>query len=156
MDGRSGSGSDAAGLHDPWSRGSAGSRVACIRETLHGYAAAPKFLVFARCSRICPTSATGCAYGCSFAALSRVVCKLSGRVTEAARPDRDARLPAVEHVLATFAEHRLLFGSDWPVCTLAARYDRVVEVVHDTLGARLTPEFERKLFGENATAFYRL
>lgn len=90
------------------------------------------------------------------AALPHVVCKLSGLVTEAERPDREALTPAVDHALATFGEDRLLFGSDWPVCTLAASYDRVVELVHETLGPRLTPSFERKLFGDNATAFYRL
>lgn len=90
------------------------------------------------------------------AALPHVACKLSGLVTEAERADRDALLPAVEHALASFGEDRLLFGSDWPVCTLAASYDRVIELVHETLGARLTPEFERKLFGENARTFYRL
>jgi L-fuconolactonase len=90
------------------------------------------------------------------AELPNVVCKLSGLVTEAARADRDALAPAVEHALATFGQDRLLFGSDWPVCTLAASYDRVVELVHETLGARLTSDFERKLFGENARGFYRL
>jgi L-fuconolactonase len=87
---------------------------------------------------------------------SNVTCKLSGLVTEAERPDREAVAPAIEHALATFGEDRLLFGSDWPVCTLAASYDRVIELVHEVLGARLTPEFERKLFGDNARAFYRL
>jgi L-fuconolactonase len=90
------------------------------------------------------------------ASLSHVTCKLSGLVTEAARPDRDAISPAIEHALAVFGEDRLLFGSDWPVCTLAASYDRVVELVHEVLGTRLTPDFERKLFGENAREVYRL
>jgi L-fuconolactonase len=90
------------------------------------------------------------------AELPNVVCKLSGLVTEAARADRDALAPAVEHALATFGEDRLLFGSDWPVCTLAASYDRVLELVHETLGARITPDFERKLFGGNARGFNRL
>lgn len=90
------------------------------------------------------------------AELPNVVCKLSGLVTEAPRPERDVLAPAVAHALAVFGEDRLLFGSDWPVCTLAASYDRVVALVHETLGARLTPAFERKLFGENARAFYGL
>jgi L-fuconolactonase len=84
-----------------------------------------------------------------------VVCKLSGLVTEAPQGALARDLaPAVEHVLAAFGPDRLLFGSDWPVCTLAASYDRVVGVLVEVLGARLTEDFERKLFGENAARFY--
>ncbi len=84
-----------------------------------------------------------------------VACKLSGLVTEAP-PGAHARdlAPAIEHALAAFGPDRLLFGSDWPVCTLAASYDRVVGVLAEVLGARLTRDFERKLFGENAARFY--
>jgi L-fuconolactonase len=86
-----------------------------------------------------------------------VACKLSGFVTEAP-PGADAALiaPAVEHVLSAFGPNRLLFGSDWPVCTLAASYDRVVEVLSEILGARLDSAFEQKLFGANAARFYGL
>jgi L-fuconolactonase len=86
-----------------------------------------------------------------------LVCKLSGLVTEAP-PGADAACiaPAVEHVLSVFGPNRLLFGSDWPVCTLAASYDRVVEVLSEVLGARLDSGFEQKLFGENAARFYGL
>jgi L-fuconolactonase len=55
-----------------------------------------------------------------------------------------------------FGPDRLLFGSDWPVCTLAASYDRVVEILGEVLGARLDGVFEQKLFGENAERFYTL
>jgi L-fuconolactonase len=54
------------------------------------------------------------------------------------------------------APNRLLFGSDWPVCTLAAFYDRVVGVLGEVLGARLDDTFERKLFGENAERFHAI
>jgi L-fuconolactonase len=84
-----------------------------------------------------------------------VVCKLSGLVTEAPAGAHARDLaPAIEHVLAVFGPDRLLFGSDWPVCTLAASYDRVIGVLTEVLGARLTPDFERKLFGDNAARFY--
>jgi L-fuconolactonase len=84
-----------------------------------------------------------------------VVCKLSGLVTEAPPGARASDLaPAVEHVLAAFGPDRVLFGSDWPVCTLAASYDRVVGVLVEILGARRSEDFERKLFGENAARFY--
>jgi L-fuconolactonase len=86
-----------------------------------------------------------------------VVCKLSGLFTEApAGANARDLAPAIEHVLTAFGQDRLLFGSDWPVCTLAASYDRVVGVLAEVLGARLTPDCERKLFGENAARFYRI
>jgi L-fuconolactonase len=86
-----------------------------------------------------------------------VSCKVSGLVTEA-MPGASATLfaPAVEHVLSVFGPDRLLFGSDWPVCTLAAPYERVVALLGEIFGARLTPEFEKKLFGDNAARFYGL
>jgi L-fuconolactonase len=84
-----------------------------------------------------------------------VACKLSGLVTEAPPGADTARIaPAVEHVLSAFGPNRLMFGSDWPVCTLAASYDRVVEVLSEILGARLDFDFEQRLFGANATRFY--
>ena len=87
----------------------------------------------------------------------RVHCKLSGLVTEA-NPGCSASdlAPAVEHVLSCFGPERLAFGSDWPVCALAASYARVVELFREVLGGQLTPEFERALFGDNARAFYGL
>jgi L-fuconolactonase len=89
------------------------------------------------------------------ASYSNVVCKLSGLVTEAPPGAGAAVLaPAVEHVLSEFGAERLLFGSDWPVCTLLASYDRVVEILEEILGPRLDDAFERKLFGENAERFY--
>jgi L-fuconolactonase len=86
-----------------------------------------------------------------------VTCKLSGLVTEAPEGAPAASIaPAVEHVLRAFGYERLLFGSDWPVCTLAASYDRVVALLGEILGARLAGDVERKLFGENAARFYGL
>jgi L-fuconolactonase len=84
-----------------------------------------------------------------------VACKLSGLVTEA-EPNADAArfAPVIEHVLSAFGPDRLLFGSDWPVCTLAASYERVVGVLSEVLAARLDPDFEGKLFGANAARFY--
>lgn len=87
-----------------------------------------------------------------------VCCKISGLVTEADpiswQPSDLA--PAIEHALSVFAEDRVMFGSDWPVCTLAASYERVVSALLDVLGGRLTPELDAKLFGECARRLYRL
>lgn len=62
------------------------------------------------------------------AARENVVCKLSGLVTEAAWDSwQVAELaPFAAHVLGSFGPDRVMFGSDWPVCELAATYDQVV------------------------------
>lgn len=87
-----------------------------------------------------------------------VYCKLSGLVTEAdlERWSASDLAPAVEHALGCFGEDRLVFGSDWPVCTLAASYARVVSALEEVLGARLDGDFARKLFGDNARRLYAL
>jgi L-fuconolactonase len=63
-----------------------------------------------------------------FAELEHVACKVSGLVTEAdwARWKPADLAPYLERALEWFGEERLLFGSDWPVCTLAASYEEVV------------------------------
>lgn len=87
----------------------------------------------------------------------RVTCKLSGLVTEVG-PDFGAEdlRPVVEHVFSEFGCERLLFGSDWPVCTLVATYDQVVQVLYDVLGERLSGAAEAALFGASARRFYGL
>lgn len=71
------------------------------------------------------------------AAMEHVACKLSGMVTEADweswTPD-DLR-PYVERVLEAFGPERLMLGSDWPVCTLAADYLRVMDVARELAGS---------------------
>lgn len=65
----------------------------------------------------------------ALADLPNTVCKLSGLVTEADPHDwtvRDLR-PYADTVLDAFGPDRLMFGSDWPVCRLAATYTEVVE-----------------------------
>jgi L-fuconolactonase len=86
-----------------------------------------------------------------------VCCKLSGMVTEADwtgwKPE-DLK-PYVDRVLELFGEDRVMFGSDWPVCLLAAEYGTVKGTLESLLG---NPEGElyAKIFGGNATAIYRL
>jgi L-fuconolactonase len=91
------------------------------------------------------------------AALPNVVCKVSGLVTEAdhASWTPDDLAPYVAHVLQVFGEDRVVFGSDWPVATLASSYVRWVETL-DALTAELTTEARRKLWADNARRFYRL
>ena len=86
-----------------------------------------------------------------------VWCKVSGLVTEADwgkwRPE-DIR-PYLDVVFEAFGPSRLMFGSDWPVCLLAASYPDVYELVHEYVSPLSAPEKE-KLFGGNAAAFYGL
>ena len=84
------------------------------------------------------------------------LCKLSGLVTEALPDWTEADLrPYVDHLLATFGPERLIWGSDWPVCTLAASYDAWRRAA-ESLTAGLTETERAAVFGGNAQAFYRL
>ena len=91
------------------------------------------------------------------AALPNVVCKVSGMVTEAdwtTWKAEDLR-PYLEHVIACFGFDRLMFGSDWPVSTLASSYQRWLEVVQEAVKGASAAE-QRQLFWDTATRFYRL
>jgi L-fuconolactonase len=92
-----------------------------------------------------------------FGALPNVWCKMSGLVTEAEwgtwQPEDIG--PFVDHALEVFGPERLLFGSDWPVCLLAATYDQVLELAERSL-AHLDAVGRAAVFGGNAVAAYRL
>jgi predicted TIM-barrel fold metal-dependent hydrolase len=91
------------------------------------------------------------------ARLPNVFCKVSGIVAYADPINwTPAELrPFVDHILECFGWDRVMFGSDWPVCTLAASYKQWVETLASlTDGAG---ESNRaKLFRENAIRIYRL
>ena len=85
-----------------------------------------------------------------------VYCKLSGMVTEADPANwtpADLK-PYVEHVVAAFGLDRVMFGSDWPVSLLAARYDDVIGALEETLAPNLDEESMTRVFGGNAGRFY--
>jgi len=63
--------------------------------------------------------------------------------------------PFVEHAIASFGWERVLFGSDWPVCTLSASYQTVGGGVAGNHG-RYSEVNRRKLFYDNAVRVYRL
>jgi L-fuconolactonase len=93
----------------------------------------------------------------ALAALPNVSCKLSGMVTEASWTDwkvADLR-PYVQIVLDAFGPDRVMFGSDWPVCLLAATYAEVVEAAEE-LTADLTPTERTAIFGDTARRVYNL
>lgn len=91
------------------------------------------------------------------AGLDNVYCKLSGMVTEADwsswRPSQLA--PFVARAREWFGDERLLFGSDWPVCLLAAGYQRVLDALLEALGD-IGPDARRAILGGNAIRAYRL
>jgi L-fuconolactonase len=91
------------------------------------------------------------------AACPNVVCKLSGLVTEA---DHETWTPAdlrpfVETALELFGAERALFGSDWPVCLLAASYGQVKEALEAALPP-LSDTERAQVFGGNAVRVYGL
>jgi L-fuconolactonase len=93
----------------------------------------------------------------AFAELQHVSCKVSGLVTEAAWSTWTAAdlQPYVDHAIDVFGPDRLIFGSDWPVCLLAASYEVVVEAALTTLGALDVLE-QAAVMGTNATRVYGL
>lgn len=90
-------------------------------------------------------------------ACPNVTAKLSGLVTEADWTQwtvEDLR-PFVGAAVELFGPYRLMFGSDWPVCTTAAPYSRVLDALRDALPALSDTERDA-VFGGTATATYRL
>jgi L-fuconolactonase len=86
-----------------------------------------------------------------------VVAKLSGLVTEADWHTWTAATlqPAVDVALEAYGPSRLMFGSDWPVCLVAATYQQVFETAQ-TLTAALSDHERQQVFGETATRTYGL
>ena len=89
--------------------------------------------------------------------MENVWCKISGVATEADHDNwtRDDLRPYIEHVVDCFGFDRVAFGSDWPVATLAITYPTWVETICWALEGCSEEEL-RKLFHDNAMAFYRL
>lgn len=92
----------------------------------------------------------------ALAQFAHVSCKVSGMVTEARwnQWQADDFRHYLDTALAAFGPDRLMFGSDWPVCLLAAsEYQDVYELVVDWANA-LSEGEQQKLFGDNATRIY--
>ncbi|MCG7381746.1 amidohydrolase family protein [Paenibacillus sp. ACRRY] len=86
-----------------------------------------------------------------------IYCKLSGMVTEAGQVwRRENFVPYVRKVVELFGPERVLFGSDWPVCLLAAEYDQVMLILLDALPEQWGDIERQRLFGLNAKEFYKL
>jgi len=88
---------------------------------------------------------------------SNIYVKLSGLVTEANWTSwrTDDLRPYVDVALESFGPDRMMFGSDYPVCLLAASYDRVLDSFQEILKS-LSDADRDKIFSQNAEEFYRL
>jgi L-fuconolactonase len=86
-----------------------------------------------------------------------VSCKLSGMVTEADWKTwtKESFRPYLDVVVNAFGVDRLLFGSDWPVCLVAASYADVVGIIRDYFSA-FSEQEQAKVFGSNAVNFYNI
>ena len=86
-----------------------------------------------------------------------IACKLSGMVTEADfdRWTFEDLRPYIDTVLECFGPERLMFGSDWPVCTVASSYARWVGAVRSCV-AELGKDAQEAILGGNAIRFYHL
>ncbi|QNL50580.1 amidohydrolase family protein [Olivibacter sp. SDN3] len=86
-----------------------------------------------------------------------VYCKLSGMVTEASWHNWTVAdfTFYIDHLLETFGPRRLMFGSDWPVCLVAAQYNEVVAIVDEHI-RHLSIDEQALIWSKNATRFYKL
>jgi L-fuconolactonase len=87
--------------------------------------------------------------------LPQVFCKLSGMVTEASPQTWKAQdlQPYIAHTLKAFGPERCMFGSDWPVCRLAAGWKQVLAAFTQACGP-LPQAVRDQLLGETAMRFY--
>jgi L-fuconolactonase len=86
-----------------------------------------------------------------------VVCKISGIIARARPGNWTASdlAPTINHCLDSFGPDRVVFGGDWPVCTLGAPYSSWVNALKIVIAQRSESE-QRKLLHDNAQRIYRL
>lgn len=86
-----------------------------------------------------------------------VYCKISGMVTEADWDEWTYKdlVPYLDLVFEVFGPDRIMYGSDWPVCLVAANYPMVKGIIEQYL-TKLSPDEQAKVWGLNAKRFYNL
>jgi L-fuconolactonase len=91
------------------------------------------------------------------AAFPNVHCKVSGMVTEASWHTHTYNdfVPYLDVIVEAFGIDRIMFGSDWPVCLLAASYKEVLSITEKYFSAFSTVE-QQLFFGGNAVSFYHI
>ena len=93
----------------------------------------------------------------ALAGYENLYCKISGMVTEANWKDWEQKdfTPYLDTVVETFGTNRIMFGSDWPVCLVAASYQQMLAIVTNYFSS-FTANEQTKFFGLNAIEFYNL
>ena len=93
----------------------------------------------------------------SIAGFENVYCKISGMVTEADLKGwrKEDFNPYIDIVVEAFGTNRIMYGSDWPVCLLAASYESVLEIAEEYFSS-FTKNEQSNFFGGNAIKFYNL
>jgi L-fuconolactonase len=93
----------------------------------------------------------------TIAAYENVYCKISGLVTEADWKNWKPAdfTPYLDVVTESFGTGRIMYGSDWPVCLVAASYNNMLSVVKDYF-SRFSSDEQNAFFGGNASGFYNL
>jgi L-fuconolactonase len=91
------------------------------------------------------------------AAFPNIFCKLSGLITEAdwRHWSPEQFKPYLDRAFACFGPDRLMIGSDWPVCTVAAPYANTLDIVRNYLSG-YPPEVREAIMGGNAARFWKL
>ena len=86
-----------------------------------------------------------------------VFCKISGLVTETKGYNflEADFLPFLDIIFQYFGFDRIMYGSDWPVCLLAAQYKKVLDIITDYLSS-YDSKTREKIMGTNAQIFYNL
>jgi L-fuconolactonase len=93
----------------------------------------------------------------TLASFENVYCKVSGMVTEGHWKNwtKDDFVPYLDVISQAFGSTRLMYGSDWPVCLVAASYEQVIGLVNDYFSS-FSPHEQDLIFGKNAMRFYNL
>lgn len=93
----------------------------------------------------------------NIARFENVYCKISGMVTEADWKNwkQEDFVPYIDVVIEAFGPHRIMYGSDWPVCLVAASYEQMLGIVEEYFSSFSDSEQEM-FFGGNAIRFYNL
>lgn len=91
------------------------------------------------------------------ASLQNVYCKVSGMVTEAKWENWQQQdfIPYLDTIVELFGNKRILYGSDWPVCTVSASYSKTYGIVKNYF-EKFSINEQDDFFGLNAKKFYHL
>lgn len=91
------------------------------------------------------------------ASYKNIYCKISGMVTEADWKSwkKEDFIKYLDVVVEAFGTDRIMYGSDWPVCTLAASYDQQFTIIKEYF-ANFSHSEQESFFGTNASNFYHL